>query len=109
MNTASLQSPQPACSPCGRDAPNHAGETGAVWIYKGVLAISRNAEIRAFAEHHLATEETHLGFFEDWLTSRQKSLLLPSGACQGSFWVQSLRSAVEIGSTPRSKRLKPSL
>jgi demethoxyubiquinone hydroxylase (CLK1/Coq7/Cat5 family) len=78
MNTASLQSASvlPA-QLAGEMRSNHAGETGAVWIYKGVLAISRDAEIRAFAEHHLATEETHLGFFEDWLTSRQKSLLLP--------------------------------
>ena len=42
---------------------NHAGETGAIWIYKGVLAVSRDAEIRVFAEHHLATEQTHLSFF----------------------------------------------
>ena len=47
---------------------NHAGETGAVWIYKGILTVSRDPAIRLFAEHHLATEQTHLGFFEDWLT-----------------------------------------
>ena len=78
----------------------------AVWIYKGVLAISRDAEIRAFAEHHLATEEIHLGFFEGWLTSRQKSLLLPlwrvSGfilgavsAVGGCNWVYASIEAVE--------------
>ena len=71
-----------------------------------MLAVSRDAEIRAFAEHHLATEETHLGFFEEWLTSRQKSLLLPlwrlSGfilgavsALGGRNWVYASIEAVE--------------
>ena len=107
MNTASLQcaSTLPAHL-AGEMRSNHAGETGAVWIYKGVLAISRDAEIRAFAEHHLATEEIHLGFFEGWLTSRQKSVLLPlwrgSGfilgavsAVGGRNWVYASIEAVE--------------
>lgn len=49
---------------------DHAGETGAVWIYKGILAVSRDDAVRDFAEHHLATEELHLAFFEDWLPRR---------------------------------------
>ena len=83
MNTASLQSAStlPAHL-AGEMRSNHAGETGAVWIYKGVLAVSRDAEIRAFAEHHLATEETHLGFFDDWLTSRQKAIERRSKECR---------------------------
>ena len=36
---------------------DHAGETGAVAIYRGILAITRNPELRTFAEHHLATEQ----------------------------------------------------
>ena len=78
MNTATLKSASELPSHlAGEMRSNHAGETGAVWIYKGVLALSRDAEIRAFAEHHLETEQSHLGFFEDWLTSREKSFLLP--------------------------------
>lgn len=35
---------------------DHAGETGAAYIYRGVLRVSRNAEVRAFALKHMATE-----------------------------------------------------
>ncbi len=56
---------------------DHAGETGAVAIYRGMLAISRDAEVRAFAEHHLATERLHLAVFEQWLPRRMQSRLLP--------------------------------
>ena len=38
---------------------DHAGETGAVWIYRGVLAVSRDPALRAFAQRHLATERRH--------------------------------------------------
>ena len=55
---------------------DHAGETGAVWIYRGILALSRDAELRAFAREHLATEERHLAFFENWLPNDIKSRLL---------------------------------
>jgi ubiquinone biosynthesis monooxygenase Coq7 len=56
---------------------DHAGETGAVWIYRGILDAARDPEIRRFAEEHLATEEQHLAFFENWLPERLKSRLLP--------------------------------
>ena len=46
---------------------DHAGETGAVWIYKGILAVSSDAELREFAREHLATERRHLHFFDAWL------------------------------------------
>ncbi|MDX2238916.1 MAG: demethoxyubiquinone hydroxylase family protein [Hyphomonadaceae bacterium] len=39
---------------------DHAGETGAVWIYRGILAASRDPEVVAFARAHLATESRHL-------------------------------------------------
>jgi ubiquinone biosynthesis monooxygenase Coq7 len=55
---------------------DHAGETGAVWIYKGILALTRNAEIRRFASEHLVAEQQHLDFFEQWLPSACKSRLL---------------------------------
>lgn len=56
---------------------DHAGETGAVWIYRGILAVSRCPEVRDFAVHHLETEQRHLQFFEAWLGPRHKSRLLP--------------------------------
>ena len=39
---------------------DHAGETGAVWIYKGVLAARPQQSLRQFCERHLQTEEQHL-------------------------------------------------
>ena len=39
---------------------DHAGETGAVFIYLGILQFTRNQALRVFAEHHLATEQSHL-------------------------------------------------
>lgn len=39
---------------------DHAGETGAVWIYRGVLAFTRDAGVRGFARQHLDTEQEHL-------------------------------------------------
>jgi ubiquinone biosynthesis monooxygenase Coq7 len=56
---------------------DHAGETGAVYIYRGILALSLDPEIRAFAREHLATEQRHLAFFEDWLPPAVRSRLLP--------------------------------
>lgn len=57
---------------------DHAGETGAVWIYRGVLAVTRDPQLRAFASHHLATESEHLRLITPWLPWPQRSrLLLP--------------------------------
>jgi demethoxyubiquinone hydroxylase (CLK1/Coq7/Cat5 family) len=56
---------------------DHAGETGAVAIYRGILALSRSAEIRAFAEAHLKTERQHLALIEEVLPAKAKSLFLP--------------------------------
>ena len=56
---------------------DHAGETGAVMIYRGVLAVSRNATLRAFAQHHLLTEQRHLELVEAFLPRRERSWLLP--------------------------------
>ena len=39
---------------------NHAGEAGAVMIYRGILAVSKSSEVRAFALRHLETEQYHL-------------------------------------------------
>ncbi len=56
---------------------DHAGETGAVYIYRGILAVSRDSVIRSFAEEHLEAETRHLDFFNIWLPSQLHSKLLP--------------------------------
>lgn len=55
---------------------DHAGETGAVWIYRGVLAISRDPGLREFARRHRATEQTHLNKINALLAWPQRSRLL---------------------------------
>ena len=56
---------------------DHAGETGAVCIYLGVLRLSRDPALRSFAQSHLATERAHLELIEDWLPMEHRSRLLP--------------------------------
>ena len=56
---------------------DHAGESGAVMIYRGVLAATRDDGVRRFATRHLATEEGHLAEIEPLLMPRQRSRLLP--------------------------------
>ncbi|MFM1989782.1 MAG: hypothetical protein RJA99_2739 [Pseudomonadota bacterium] len=56
---------------------DHAGETGAVWIYRGVLAVTRDAALRAFAERHGATESDHLERIASVLPAQARSRLLP--------------------------------
>lgn len=55
---------------------DHAGETGAVWIYRGILALARDEAVKAFAREHLATEVRHLALIEDVLARRDRSILL---------------------------------
>jgi demethoxyubiquinone hydroxylase (CLK1/Coq7/Cat5 family)/predicted DCC family thiol-disulfide oxidoreductase YuxK len=64
---------------------DHAGEAGAVMIYRGVLALARNAELRAFAQHHLQTEQQHLALIEAVVPRAQRSRLLPLWLAAG--WV----------------------
>ena len=56
---------------------DHAGETGAVMIYRGILATTRDAAVRGFAQDHLATEAAHLAAIEQLLAPRHRSRLLP--------------------------------
>jgi demethoxyubiquinone hydroxylase (CLK1/Coq7/Cat5 family) len=56
---------------------DHAGESGAVMIYRGILAITRDAGVRRFAQQHLATEARHLAHIEPLLAPQQRSRLLP--------------------------------
>ena len=56
---------------------DHAGEAGAVMIYRGILTISRDPALREFAARHGATEQGHLELIEQVLPPRQRSMLLP--------------------------------
>jgi len=56
---------------------DHAGEAGAVAIYRGILAVSRCSEVRQFAHRHLQTESRHLAIMRDLLSADQRSRLLP--------------------------------
>lgn len=56
---------------------DHAGETGAVMIYRGVLAVARDPALRTFALHHLETERRHLALVEQVVPPRWRSRLLP--------------------------------
>jgi demethoxyubiquinone hydroxylase (CLK1/Coq7/Cat5 family) len=65
---------------------DHAGETGAVMIYRGILAFTRDAAVRRFAHGHLATEAEHLAAIEPllplwrsagWLTGALPAMLGP--------------------------------
>jgi demethoxyubiquinone hydroxylase (CLK1/Coq7/Cat5 family) len=58
---------------------DHAGETGAVYIYQGITAVARwreDAELLAFARNHGDTETEHLHLIEDWLPAARRSRLL---------------------------------
>lgn len=55
---------------------DHAGECGAVQIYAGILAVSRDPGVRRFARQHLRAELRHRRFFERWLPQPHKSRLL---------------------------------
>jgi len=60
---------------------DHAGETGAVFIYQGITTVARwrqDTELLAFARQHGETETEHLRLIEDWLPAESRSrLLLP--------------------------------
>ena len=71
---------------------DHAGETGAVMIYRGVLAGSRDPLVREFALAHLATEQRHLAVVEAMLLPGQRSLLLPLWRIAG--WVTGFLPAI---------------
>lgn len=56
---------------------DHAGETGAIWIYRGILSATNEAAVRVFAKHHLATELRHLEKIESFLDKKDRSILIP--------------------------------
>ena len=55
---------------------NHAGETGAVFIYKAILMISKDKDVITFAKKHLRTEKDHLLLIEKILQKRDRSKLI---------------------------------
>ena len=67
----------PIDKPLVRDLrSDHAGEVGAVEIYRGMLAVARSHELRAFAREHMSAELRHRQFFDEWLPKRHQSRLL---------------------------------
>ena len=62
---------------------DHAGETGAVWMYRGVLAVARDPGLRVFARRHGATEQAHLDLIDACLPWPQRSRLLPAWRLAG--------------------------
>eukprot|EP00045_Choanoeca_perplexa_P005257 m.44528 g.44528 ORF g.44528 m.44528 type:complete len:215 (+) comp13022_c0_seq1:962-1606(+) len=63
---------------------DHAGETGAVWIYKGAFQAMQlrplPSSVGEFVTHHLETEKGHLAYFDTLLSHRDQSKLT-------SLWV----------------------
>jgi ubiquinone biosynthesis monooxygenase Coq7 len=58
---------------------DHAGETGAVFIYQGIIAVARlrnDDELLTFANQHGKTEAEHLSLIECWLAPARRSRLL---------------------------------
>ena len=86
---------------------DHAGETGAVMIYRGILATTRHADVRGFAQAHLATEAEHLAAIERLLAPRHRSRLLPlwrvagwlTGALPGWVGPQAVYATIEAVET----------
>ena len=62
---------------------DHAGETGAVWIYRGMLCVTRDETVRTFAKHHLHTELQHLQKMSALLPPLRRSWLLPAWRMAG--------------------------
>ena len=56
---------------------DHAGEHGAVAIYRGILTVTRDRELIRFSRRHLLAESRHLRFFNRFLPPAGKSRLLP--------------------------------
>lgn len=83
--SASTQGPEPADGKTGSWPAflvadlrtDHAGEAGAVMIYRGMLAVSRDVNVRRFARAHLAAEQGHCAQIELLLPPAQRSRLLP--------------------------------
>jgi len=86
---------------------DHAGEFGAVMIYRGILAISRDASVREFAASHLRTEQKHLALMEEIVPEVGRTRLLPlwrvmgwlTGALPALFGRQAVFATIEAVET----------
>lgn len=86
---------------------DHAGETGAVMIYRGVLAVARDPALREFALHHLETERRHLQLIEQVMPDGWRSRLLPiwrlsgwlTGALPALFGPRAVYATIEAVET----------
>lgn len=86
---------------------DHAGEFGAVMIYHGVLAITRDESARQFAERHLVTEQGHLQLMEEIIPHHHRTRLLPiwrvmgwlTGAIPALFGRQAVFATIEAVET----------
>ena len=86
---------------------DHAGEFGAVMIYRGILAISRDASVREFAASHLRTEQKHLALMEEIVPAVGRTRLLPlwrvmgwlTGALPALFGRQAVFATIEAVET----------
>ena len=78
-----FEAPRVARELVGDLRSDHAGETGAVWIYRGLLVVSRDEGVREFAKRHLATEQSHLDKLQAVLPWPQRSRLLPGWRVAG--------------------------
>ena len=70
---------------------DHAGEHGAVAIYRGMLTVTRDPALTRFARRHLLAESRHLRFFQRFLPADGKSRLLPLWGLAG--WLLGAGSA----------------
>ena len=52
---------------------DHAGEVGAVYIYKGILSIAKDPALVEFSKRHLETEKEHLRKIEEVLPTSKRS------------------------------------
>ena len=86
---------------------DHAGEFGAVMIYRGILAISRDTSVREFAASHLRTEQEHLALMEEIVPVAGRTRLLPlwrvmgwlTGALPALFGRQAVFATIEAVET----------
>ena len=64
---------------------NHAGEFGAVMIYRGILSVTKDDVVKDFSERHLDTELQHLSMFEELIPAKKRTRLLPLWKIMG--WI----------------------
>ena len=66
---------------------NHAGETGAVTIYRSILRFCGDEGVKSFARRHLESEEKHLAGFRSLLEPGSRSRLLFAWRFSGAVTV----------------------